>query len=227
MRLFRRHKISKDDQKLVSLLNHHGIDHVLDVGANKGQYASSLRRAGYHGAMTSFEPLAVNIATLEIMAGKDPLWDINPRCAVGDNIKDIAINVSEANDMSSVLDIADEMTAALPKSRYVTSETVEMITIDSVIEDVCQDHQAVFLKVDTQGFEDAVVQGARHSLESGKIRGVQLELSMLPLYKGEKTYDVLCHTMAEMGFETHLVISGYYSKKIMRQFQADFVFFRS
>ena len=219
-------KIKKDDLKLISLLKHHNINVVLDVGANVGQYATSIRRAGYDKKIISFEPLQKNNDALKKLCANDITWSLHDRCAVGEEAGSVDINVSESNDMSSILNIDDKMTEALPKSRYVTTEKVDVITIDSTIDAITNQNDNVFIKIDTQGFENAVIQGALKSLTSGKIIGVQLELSMLPLYSGEVTYDSICKKMADLGFETHLIISGYYSKKLNRQLQADFVFFK-
>ena len=49
--LYRRQKIIK----------YYGIDSILDVGANVGQYASELRQLNYKGDILSFEPLEKNL----------------------------------------------------------------------------------------------------------------------------------------------------------------------
>ena len=47
------------------LLASERIDLLLDVGANEGQYALRMRRAGFQGRIVSFEPLSDAFAALE------------------------------------------------------------------------------------------------------------------------------------------------------------------
>lgn len=75
--------ISKETRSLVRILDHHGIDVVLDVGANVGQYAARLRQGGWSGRIVSFEPLPDAHATLEAAAAPDALWEVAPRMALG------------------------------------------------------------------------------------------------------------------------------------------------
>ena len=43
-------------KKRIELLRKYKVDFVFDVGANTGQYASQLRKAGYKGKILSFVP---------------------------------------------------------------------------------------------------------------------------------------------------------------------------
>jgi FkbM family methyltransferase len=227
IKIFRKNKKSKYDQRLVDLIQSHNIDHVFDVGANIGQYATSIRQAGFDKKITSFEPLSSNHKILNIASNKDQKWVIADQMAIGAAVGTADINISADNDMSSILDIEDQMVAALPKAEYTSTETVTVKTIDTVIDEYCAKDSRLFLKVDTQGFEKAVIDGAIQSFENSRIHGVQLELSMLPLYKGEPTYEILCDQMHKLGYETHFIIPGFFSKKINRQLQADFIFFKT
>lgn len=57
------------------VLSELSIDLVLDVGANRGQYASELRSMGYRGRIISFEPLPSAFAELSTTLASDPLWE--------------------------------------------------------------------------------------------------------------------------------------------------------
>jgi len=231
MRLFRKKKPAADlpnpnFERLVALLDHHQITTVFDVGANVGQYAQNLRKGGFKGRILSFEPLAQNHRDLEQLSGTDPKWTIAPRMAVGAEDGEVQINVSQNNDMSSILPVADAMLEALPKSRIVATEAVPLRTLDSLFDNHVQAGEKVFVKVDTQGFEMAVLEGAVKTMVAGRIAGWQLELSLIPLYTGEQTSDAITAWLKEKGYQTHFIIPGYFSKKLMRQLQIDSVFFK-
>jgi len=49
---------SSKSARLMACLDHCGINMVLDIGANEGQFGEELRAGGYKGGMVSFEPMA-------------------------------------------------------------------------------------------------------------------------------------------------------------------------
>src|SRR5664280_832550 len=112
----RRYKQS-DDARLATLLKHHGIDLVLDIGANVGQYGRLLRSVRYEGAIVSFEPLLAAYQHLQAAAANDPLWIVGPRVAIGDREGDVQMNVSANSVSSSLLAMTDVHYEAEPKSK--------------------------------------------------------------------------------------------------------------
>jgi hypothetical protein len=79
--------------------------------------------------------------------------------------------------------------------------------------------------VDTQGYEPAVLAGAAGLLE--RLAGIQLEMSLVPLYEGERAFRAMLDDLAALGFEPYLFLPGYFERKLARQFQVDGVFMRT
>jgi hypothetical protein len=112
-----------------------------------------------------------------------------------------------------------------PNSAYVRSELVKLYKLDTIaprfIDDACK---AIFLKVDVQGYEAQVIAGAACTLPS--IKGVQLELSLVPLYEGEPLYRNMLERMDQLGYDLYAVIPGFTDENSGRLMQMDGIFIR-
>jgi len=210
--------------KLVSILNDFSIDIVLDVGANVGQTGQRLRRVGYSGAIVSFEPGPQAHGTLSEAAANDAKWTVAPRTAIGDTDGEIVLNVSQETSMSSALDANPALLEALPRTANQEKVTTPVYRLDSLWDQYVTPDNRAFLKVDTQGFERQVLNGASEALK--KLQGVQLELSLFELYQGEETYLGFLQDLHRWGFEPYMMWETYFSRKLKRQLQIDVVFMR-
>jgi FkbM family methyltransferase len=202
------------------------VDLVLDVGANDGGYATALRRLGYHGDIVSFEPLSQPWEDLERRCRNDPRWRSIQR-AVGAEPGVAQMHVA-ANDgaSSSLLPMLDRHVQAAPEARYVGVETVEVVTVDSVTETIIGDHQRVFLKVDVQGYEREVLDGAKALLASSVLMGLQLEMSLVPLYEDAWLWKDLLDHVEQQGFTLRRMIPGFSDPATSEMLQADGIFMR-
>lgn len=209
---------------LARLLAAWEIDTVLDIGANEGQYATMVRRAGFQGKIISFEPLAGAHSKLSQAAALDPLWTVAPRTALGNHEGTLLMHVAGNSASSSALSMLDAHLRAAPESAYIGSETVPISRLDTVAEDMQVGGQDLFLKIDVQGFEPKVLEGAPRLLD--RIRGVQLELSLVPLYEGETLFLSLVDSLARKGFELWGLIPSFVDKETGRTLQVDGIFFR-
>lgn len=162
------------------LLQTYHIDLVLDVGANRGQYGSELRRLGYRGKIISFEPLATAYVDLARTARADKAWQTFP-FALGAQATETIINVADNSYSSSLLEMLPAHLALDSQSKYVAQQTTQVQTLDAIFESLCRDAHNIYLKMDTQGFELQVLAGAANSLT--RIQTIQLEMSLVPLYK--------------------------------------------
>lgn len=212
------------EARLFAMLERHGVDAVLDVGANDGGYASSLRQGGYTGAIVSFEPLSEAHAALLQAAQDDPLWQVAPRCALGSHAGELQINVAGNSKSSSLLPMMQSHVDAAPYSAVVATEPVPVRRLDDLDLPAFTAAENPFLKIDTQGYEMPVLEGAVQSLQH--CVGVQAELSLLPLYEGQALYRDVIAWLEARGFELWSLIPGFSDPVSGRQLQMDGIFFR-
>lgn len=208
------------------LLNYHKISLVLDVGANCGQYATSLRECHYSGRIVSFEPLSNAYTQLLAMSQKDPLWEIAPMTAIGDREGEITINIAGNSQSSSVLQMLDAHVKAAPESAYCGSEIVKLSRLDTLAKQyINSDQQSIFLKIDVQGFERQVLEGAAQILPL--VKGIQVELSLVPLYRDQLLFEEMLEILRKLGYDLHAVIPGFTDKETGRLLQMDGIFFKA
>jgi FkbM family methyltransferase len=209
---------------IVSSFRNFEIDLVLDVGANQGQFGSEIRSGGYKGNIVSFEPLSSVYGILKRHCDKDRNWTVHSRCAIGNRIGSIEINIAGNSESSSILPMLESHSSAEPLSVYVGKETVPLITLDSVAPIYMKMHKNVFLKIDTQGFESAVLDGSEKILPD--VRGVLLELSLLPLYEGQHLWGELIARLEGHGFTLWSIQPGFTDPQNGRTLQVDGIFYR-
>lgn len=211
-------------KNICKLLGQYHVDMVLDVGANIGEYASDLRRAGYRGQIISFEPLSVAHEVLVHRSRNDRLWIAAPRTAIGDINGAATINVSRILVSSSLLNMAPLHQQLTPSAVYCGTEVVPLSRLDTVGRNYVNAASVVFLKVDTQGFEWNVVEGARGILSN--VIGMQLELSVSALYENQILLDEMLQLMRDKGFRLHGFIPGLRDVKSGLLLQVDGIFVR-
>lgn len=210
---------------IISSLQKFGIDLVLDVGANKGQFAAEIRRGGYAGSIVSFEPLSEAYGGLLQASKGDNKWEIYPRCALGDHIGEVEINIAGNSESSSILPMLETHRSAAPQSAYQGKEIVPIKTLDAVAGEYLDGARAPFLKIDTQGFEWHVLDGALVSLP--KIRGVLVELSLVPLYEGQHLWLEVMTRLEVAGFTLWAFQPGFFDSASGRTLQVDGIFYRT
>ncbi|WP_413431191.1 FkbM family methyltransferase [Crateriforma spongiae] len=211
-------------KRLNLVLEHIGSDCVLDVGANRGQFALDLRRNGFEGKIISFEPLTDAHQMLEKAAKSDPDWIVHPRAVVGEDCGETMINISENSVSSSVMGMTKAHTGAHAASQYIGSECVEKTTIDSVVDVYKIDATSTFIKVDTQGYEWQVLDGASEFLQ--QCPGLLLESSLIELYEGQRLWLEIVGRMKSLGFQVWSVDRGFFDPRNGRTLQCDLVFVR-
>jgi FkbM family methyltransferase len=173
-----------------------GIDVVVDVGANAGQYGEGLRELGYRGRLVSLEPVPEAYAELERRAAADAAWEA-VRVAASDADGELTINVTGDSRSSSVL-ARNERFADKPGWAPRDSVQVAARRLDGLVGELLRDGERAYLKLDVQGYESHVIEGAGDALR--RFEAIELELSITPLYEGQPGLTEMLPLLAARGF---------------------------
>lgn len=215
---------NKENYRRKIFLESNHISLVLDVGANIGKYSKSLRENGYRKKIISFEPLSQAYLKLEQTASKDKDWTpLN--FALGSSDEELEINVSENLDSSSILSMLPSHLKSAPESKFIGKEKIKIKKLDSIFNDYCEVKDKIYLKIDTQGFEKHVLNGALKSIT--KIFAIQIELSLVQLYEASPTYLEIIEFMSKNNFELCGVEPGFSDYQNGRVLQFDGLFYNT
>ncbi len=114
--------------------------------------------------------------------------------------------------------------AAAPKSRYVATESVALERLDDLLPAIFSGTGPIFLKMDTQGYEEQVLNGAAGILS--RVVAIQMEISLVPLYQGAPTLVHIVTAMGELGYHLFQVIPGFRNVATGQLLQLDGIFVR-
>lgn len=207
--------------RVTTMLRHFGLDTVLDVGANIGQYASALRASGFSGRIVSCEPLSDAFDHLQRRSAGDASWTAL-RTAVGTEPGTLSINVSANSFSSSLLPMTSAHSDAAPGSEFVRTEAVPVTTVTDIVREQGVDPRRALLKIDTQGYEPQVLDGAGDLV--GRFGAIALELSFVPLYAGQQLFGDLVSRMRDAGYSLYGVEGGFSDPRSGRMLQCDGLF---
>ena len=214
-----------DPHRIVNGLEANRINIVFDIGANAGQFSKSLREAGYRGRIICFEPLPDAHEKLRSRFCRDKKTLIHPRTAVGDVRGSININVSRNSYSSSILNLLPSHADAAPESVYIDTIKASIERLDNVFADYVNEGDRVFLKIDTQGYEWNVLDGAEMCLD--KIDGLLLEMSLVPLYEGQRLWRDILDRLEREGYVLWQILPGFSEPTSSQTLQFDGVFYRN
>jgi FkbM family methyltransferase len=193
------------------------------VGANEGEFVHELRRHGYEEDVISAEPRRAAFSKLARRAARDPRWTAC-HLAFGPGNAEVLINVASNGVSSSLLPMHDNHTIAAPGSAYVGVERVPQRRMDDVILPRLSRSARLSIKLDVQGYESSVLDGAVHTLRHAV--ALQLELSLAPLYEGQADWRQLMARLRHAGFELWSVDPVLWDPATGRTLQVDVVLAR-
>jgi FkbM family methyltransferase len=212
------------EKQLSTVLKLLKIDVVFDIGANEGQFAREIREHGYSGKIVSFEPLTSARKTLLSFASRDPSWKVHEQSAIGDKDGEIEFHIAGNSVSSSALLMLKSHSSAAEGSAYVAKELVPIFMLDSIANRYIGKNCNLFIKIDTQGYEWQVLDGASETLK--RARGVFCELSLVPLYREQRLWRDIVDCLDQRGFVLWALQKGFTNQKTGQSLQMDGIFMR-
>lgn len=195
---------------------------VVDVGANKGQFALLALELFPTATVHAFEPLAAPFACLGRWSAGEPRL-IRHRLALADQGGERPMHVAARDDSSSLRAITERQTSQFPGTHCVGEETVTVARLDRTLTAADLPGPAL-LKIDAQGGELDILRGATALLPA--FTWIYAECSFIELYEGQALADEVEAFLAAAGFRP--VVYWQPSRgPDGRPVQADILFVRS
>lgn len=170
---------------------------IIDVGANRGQFTLFALDRFPGARVIAFEPLAASAEIIKAVTASDKDRVSILRTAVGAETGVVPFHVSAREDSSSVLEIGEGQVGRFPGTALKHVVTVPIDTLDRALsfERVVR---PCLLKIDVQGYELEVLQGAQETL--AKIDEVLVEVSFVELYVGQRLASDVIRFLMDAGF---------------------------
>lgn len=185
------------------------VDCLFDVGANRGQYATMLRKdVGYRGLILSFEPNPDVFAALRKNAAGDGNWHVF-NMALSDFDGMASFNIMAADQFSSLKNPSTTQGAIFAeRNKVMRSVEMQCRRIDTLLPELVAAHGFArpFLKLDTQGHDLSVCEGAGEALAT--MLGVQTELGVRPIYDGGTGYRAMIDWLEARGFLPNAIFAN-------------------
>jgi FkbM family methyltransferase len=195
---------------------------IVDIGANRGQFALAARQYCSDAMIIAFEPLIKPAALFNRVFSGDQGVRLH-NVAISYEEGKLEMHVSKRDDSSSLLPIAYAQKDLYPGTEEVSTLNVNVGPLRKYIAATEVKGRAL-LKIDVQGYEYQVLIGC-HDLIN-KFSFVYCEASFVELYSNQKLVKDVIEWMEINSFFLIGVYNISYSKKTGQAIQADLLFKR-
>jgi FkbM family methyltransferase len=202
-----------------SVLKGLSFDFIVDVGANRGQFALISRKIFPQAEIHSFEPLEEPAKIFKRVFGKDSKVTLHT-CAIGREKTTATIHITKDDDSSSLLPITKTQSSMFPGATEKEARQVTVLPLSQALGTI-PIPLASLLKIDVQGFELEVLQGSEDILN--KFSYLYIECSFIELYAGQALAHQIIAWLEHRNFVLRDICNLYYEKG-GKAVQGDFLF---
>ena len=194
---------------------------VVDIGANRGQFALVARRCLPQARVISFEPLPAAAAKFRAVFADDDRVTLH-EVAIGPVRGNATIHISRRDDSSSLLPITATQASLFPGTEEAATAVVRVAPLREFVS-AADIQTPALLKLDVQGFELEALRGCEDLLD--RFAYVYAECSFVELYAGQALADEVIAWLRERGFNLRGEHNTVHDRG-GRAIQADFLFAR-
>jgi len=178
-------------------LSNYNFETILDIGANKGQFAARMRLLFPKAKIYSFEPIpeVFNELCLKFKDDKDfKAFNIG----LGQESGTFDFFQNDFSDSSSLLPMKDFHKDTFPQTLNEKKIQIKVETLDSVASTLQLD-SPILIKIDVQGFEKMVILGGKETIKKAKL--IIIEVSFFGLYENQVFFGSVYSELISLGFE--------------------------
>lgn len=194
---------------------------IVDIGANRGQFALVARNILPDAKIVSFEPLANPASKYSRVFEGDSKVKLY-QAAIAQNEGVAVIHISNRDDSSSLLPITSTQSNLFPGTeesgitKIKTAPLIKYLHRDDIV-------APALLKLDVQGYELEALRGSEELLD--KFDNVYVECSFIELYQGQAMASEVIDYLYKKEYVLDGVYNIYYDQNGIA-IQADFLFGR-
>lgn len=212
-----------EDQK--SLINSEDRIIIFDVGAHFGETALKFNQLFNNCIIYSFEPFFESFKILKESTQNYQNIEIID-IALWNKIGEINFHVNRSSGTNSILSTHEQGPNIWGDGLLDILGTIKInaTTIDNFIEDN-RISKIDILKLDTQGTECQVIEGAKEAIKKGLIKLIYMEIITMPTYRNQKTLDEILKVLRINNFNLYNMYNySYTDKGELRQIDAIFLY---
>lgn len=196
-------------------------DLVVDIGANNGQWMSTIRNHGYKGEAICIEPIEENYIKLKLH-NFDKTTTLN--CAVGNKNGYIFIfQSSNDGQSSSILELDSYHKSAAPEIKAIDKKKVKIYKLSRILK--ASKQRKVYVKIDTQGYEYEILKSIDKKTLT-KIIAFEIETNLVSTYKNVTLVEDVIKLLRSYGFKPYRLQNGFGMPNFGQQLQIDIIFVR-
>jgi FkbM family methyltransferase len=168
---------------------------IIDIGANRGMFSRTAHYLFKDAKIIAYEPLKDCFTALKRLSISNFEYY---NYALGNKIEKNQIFKSAYDESSSILKMADLHKEAFPTENKIETETIEVTTLDNALQNRYLE-KPILVKIDVQGYEKFVIDGAAEILENTDI--LICEISFYKLYDNQALFDEIYSQLKKLSFE--------------------------